>query len=309
MTTEQPVTDSASQEAAAVSKLEAMFGGDEPETPEEIEQNASPESGEQPTEEPEGAQDDSEDVDFEGLQLKLPKEAASKLKSAVEGYKDYTQKTQKLAEHQRAVAAREALVAEQQAFQASITPELSQFQQIDAQLAEYRKLDWTALPMEEAMRYRVQFDLLKDKKEELGRALQGKKQEFDQKLANHKRSLREAQEKAVKLAIPDWKAESAQQLSTYAETLGYTDAELANSYDHRLVIALHKAAQWDALQASKPGVTQRANAAPRVVKPGASSTQPNKQIALMNYKKAVKNASSDSERARIIQSRLESKFR
>jgi hypothetical protein len=307
MTPEQPGTDSAPQ--ALEDKVAAMFGGGEEETPDEPEQHASPESDEQPTEQPEGTQDDSEDVDFEGLQLKLPKEAASKLKSAVEGYKDYTKKTQEVAEQRRAVEAQSQLLREQQAFQASITQELSQFHQIESQLEQYRKLDWTQIPMEQAFQYRAMVDQLKDQKEQLSTQLKTKQQDFQQKLAQHKRQLAEAQSKAVKLAIPKWDEKAQKSTSEYLLNKGYTPEQLGSNYDPVFVELAFKASQWDALQASKPSVTQRANSAPPVIRPGAGSTQPSKAVQAMNYAKALKNAPDSAAKAKIIAQRMEQKFR
>ncbi len=301
--TEQSTPDSAPQ--SVQEKLEAMFDDGEDSSNEP--QDAAP-SEEQSTEEPtDSAPDDSEDVDFEGVALRLPKEAATKLKSAVEGYKDYTQKTQQVAEARRMVEAQTALFNEQRAFQASISQELSAFQQIDAQLGEYRRLDWTQLTNDQSNTYRNNVEILKDRKEELTKALHQKKQTFDQSLSKHNPTLRGAQEKAVKLAIPDWKPETGKVLAEYASGLGYTDAELDNSYDPRLVQLLHKAQKWDSLQASKPAVANRANTASPVVRPGAT-VQQSKQIAMMNFRKSLKSAPDSASKSRLIQQRLESKF-
>lgn len=307
--TEQPVTDSAplSNSEIEAKLADTFFNDGEKETQENDQQTAEPTAEEQPTEQPTQAQDDSEDVDFEGLQLKLPKEAAQKLKSAVEGYKDYTKKTQEVAEHRRLVEAQSRQIQEQQAFQASISQELSQFQALDAQLAQYKKLDWTSLPMEDAFKYRAMYDQIKEQKEDLGRQIQTKKGEFDQKLNAYKQTQREQQAKAVKAAIPDWSDKTAEKVIAAASSVGFTNDELGNIYDPRFVILAHKAAQWDALQASKPGVNQRANSAPPVVKPGAANTQPNKQIEHMNFRKAIKNAPDNSTKNALILKRLESK--
>jgi hypothetical protein len=53
--------------------------------------------------------------------------------------------------------------------------------------------------------------------------------------------------------------------------LGYTQDEVSNMEDPRLVVALHKAAQWDRLQAQKPLAQQKVTKAATVSKPGAST--------------------------------------
>lgn len=306
-TTEQPVTDSAP--LSLEERIAAKFdGGGEDETPENEQQAADPTADEQTTEQPVTTQDDSEDVDFEGVQLKLPKEAATKLKSAVEGYKDYTRKTQELAENRRLVEAQARLISEQKSFEASIAPELTQYQQADAQIAQYRKLDWTSMSMEDTMKYRALFDQLKDQKEDLGKQIQAKQQAFRNQQQQYYKAMREAQEKAVKTALPTWSEKTAQATSEYLSSKGYTPEQLANIYDPVFVELAFKAQQWDSLQASKPGVTQRANTAPPIVRPGAASPQPNKQIDRMNFRKAIKNAPDASTKNALILKRLESKI-
>jgi hypothetical protein len=307
--TEQPGTDSAPQ-LSLQERLEAKFdlGGGEEETPNENAQTAeTQEADEQTTEQTETTQDDSEDFDFEGVPLRLPKEAASKLKSAVEGYKDYTKKTQELAENRRVLAQQAQLVQEQQQFQASISTELAQFHQLEQQIQQYRKLDWATMSMEETMRYRAILDQIKDQKEELGKAIQGKGQEFQQKQAQTRKQLADAQAKAVKAAIPNWSDKTAGDVIKAAQAVGFTDADLGNNFDPRFVVLAHKAAQWDALQASKPSVTQRANSAPPVLKPGAANTQPSKAIDTMNYRKALKKAPDNASRNALIFERLKQK--
>lgn len=65
-------------------------------------------------------------------------------------------------------------------------------------------------------------------------------------------------------------------LATYATNLGFTEQDLANVYDHRLVLLLDKARRYDALQEKAAPVLKKAKEAP-VLKPGhRESTSPNK---------------------------------
>jgi len=72
--------------------------------------------------------------------------------------------------------------------------------------------------------------------------------------------------------FPDWKDESValaakQDLVSYATGLGFDSEELANVYDHRVVILLAKAKAYDELDAQKKVVRKKATKSP-VLKPG-----------------------------------------
>ena len=58
-----------------------------------------------------------------------------------------------------------------------------------------------------------------------------------------------------------------------SKSIGYTDEQLAQVYDHRAVVALWKAAQYDKLVKSKSGVVKKVAEAPKTLKPGTGTTQ------------------------------------
>ena len=105
-----------------------------------------------------------------------------------------------------------------------------------------------------------------------------------QRIAQQQQAEREQQMEAyvaeeakkVAAAIPDYldpkKGEKVRaELRSYAKNLGYSDEELANATDSRAVLALWKAAQYDKLVQSKPGVNKKVNEAPKLLKPGTAT--------------------------------------
>ncbi len=52
---------------------------------------------------------------------------------------------------------------------------------------------------------------------------------------------------------------------------GWTDQELSQVYDHRAVIALYRAMQFEKLQKAKPAVQKKVAEAPKALKPGVGS--------------------------------------
>ena len=55
--------------------------------------------------------------------------------------------------------------------------------------------------------------------------------------------------------------------------MGFTDQELSQVYDSRHVLVLHKAAMYDKLQKSKPGVQKKVANAPKMIKSGTKQTK------------------------------------
>jgi len=52
--------------------------------------------------------------------------------------------------------------------------------------------------------------------------------------------------------------------------MGFTPQELGNIYDHRVVLALRKAALYDQMQAKRQGIKPVTNNGPKPAKPGAA---------------------------------------
>lgn len=72
--------------------------------------------------------------------------------------------------------------------------------------------------------------------------------------------------------------------------------------------AFAKAAQYDALQASKRANLQKAGNAPAVIKPGTPSQMDPKVRQSLDLRKEIKRAQNPSEKARAIERYLETKF-
>ena len=60
--------------------------------------------------------------------------------------------------------------------------------------------------------------------------------------------------------------------------------------------------------ASKSEALQKASKAPPVVKPGANDPRVTKQIEHMNFRKAIKGAKTDSQKAELIGAKLAGRF-
>src|ERR1700741_5392795 len=124
--TEQPSQDSVED------RLGSILTGDEPEQEETTEAAASDEG----TAEPE-----TFDLEVEGEKFTLPK----KLEKAVLQEKDYTQKSQSLAEQRKTldlVHEQHRIAALAQAFQQEVGPDLQQLHMLETVINQARAADW-----------------------------------------------------------------------------------------------------------------------------------------------------------------------
>lgn len=251
--------------------LDRMYGGGE-----EVQQEAPPQGEEQPEEQAQEAetQSDSEEEDFEfdGLTIRMPKAAATKLKSAVEGYGDYTKKTQEVADARRMVAVQAQQQQLEAAFQQTVQQDLIQKAQLEAAIKQYENVNWPSLDMETYIRTKHGLDSLKDKLREFEKEMEGKKQKFDSDWKTQQQQYLKQAGDYLSKAIPKWNQDVAKEILEFGVKEGFSDVVMQSVTDPVAVKVLWKALQWDKLQSSKSLTAQRAKNAPPVVKPGATSS-------------------------------------
>jgi hypothetical protein len=103
-------------------------------------------------------------------------------------------------------------------------------------------------------------------------------QQQQAEVSEHQRRHVAAEANKVTELIPDYSdpkkgAALRNELRSYAKSIGYTDEEIGAVYDARTVKALYDAMQYQKLVESKPGVSKKVQQAPKMIKPGNSSTK------------------------------------
>lgn len=205
------------------------------------------------------------------------KEVEVTLDELQKGYsrtQDYTRKTQQVAE------ARKAAEAELQAIRA----EREQYAQLLGALSEQvktaadPKIDWDRLYNEDPIEYVRQREVMRENREKAA-AIQAEQQrlaEISQKEQMEQfQAVKAKESEALLEALPTWKdpakakAEKAM-LVEFGQKMGFTPQELGNIYDHRVVLALRKAALYDQMQAKRQGIKPVVNNGPKPAKPGAA---------------------------------------
>jgi hypothetical protein len=212
-------------------------------------------------------EDDTEDIDYEGRQYKLPKE----LKDALLRQSDYTKKTQEVAAQRQALEAErqqhyQTLQLRQQAIgaQAEAIAISQQIQQFDA-------VNWTALSQEDPARAQQLWIQREQLKERLGQAHARVNQAEQQALHMQRQTAaKQVQEGAEVLAreIPGWSKDTDDKLLDYAKKTGFLAWNGHNTLHAPDVLILHKAMQYDQLMAKTASAKQKpAQAAAPVAKP------------------------------------------
>lgn len=273
---EDQADEAVSVEERMVALLEAE--DDAPEATDANEAEAEPETEESEQEEP-----------AEPVTLKLKRgdeEIEVAYDEAVElaqkGY-DYTKKTQELADQRKqtdmyaqAIKAQEQAVRQQAEIQAALVNEFGRAQALYEQIAQYENVDWARLsdsdPVE-TQKHWIGYQTLQTKFSQAQAQLQQKQSALLQQ-RQQQDAIRLEQAKVELLRMmPDFNAEKAQALKASAKEYGYTEADIAQITDPRLVRVLADAAAYRKLQSDRAETTKKVSGKPAVVKPGTRDTK------------------------------------
>ncbi len=166
----------------------------------------------------------------------------------------------------------------------AVRAEREQYAQLLGALSEQVKvaaepqIDWDRLYREDPIEYVRQREVMRENKEKAA-AIQAEQQRLaeiaQQEQMQRFQAVKAKEAQALIEAIPSWKdpakakAEKAM-LVELGQKMGFTPEELGNIFDHRVVLALRKAALYDQMQAKRQGIKPVTNNGPKPAKPGAA---------------------------------------
>lgn len=215
-----------------------------------------------------------EEVEVNGVRVQVPPEVAK----GVMQERDYTQKTQALADERRAVEANRQAVQIQQAAMAQVQPLVTAVMQIDQQMQAYQRIDWDTLRANDPLDYstkRADYAALAQHRQEVTNRLNQAGAYFDQQAKIAIARAAAAAAPAIKRLVPDWSPEKVSTLEKYAVKEGYTPHELLQmSSRPHAVSTLEKARKWDELQAKTAQLPKKVSGLSPVAKPGARAADP-----------------------------------
>jgi hypothetical protein len=210
-------------------------------------------------------------------------EVEVELDELIKGYQqgtDYTKKSQALAEQRKAFEAErghlEYVKQERQAY-------AQKLQALDSFLSQQGQgVNLDVLRETDPIGYAVAVAEQSQREKQIAVVRNEQQRIAQQQQAEHQASLqshlRTESEKLVslipELATPQGDA-VRKQIRDYAKSVGWTDQELSSVYDSRAVQTLYKAMKYEQLQKSKPELTKKLLAAPKMMRSGTSAP-PNK---------------------------------
>lgn len=253
--------------------LLSALSGDES----EVEDDQSEETAEDETDGE--VAEELEEVEFEGVAAKVPPKIAEVIKKAESLQKDYTQKTQEVAETRKAVEDKSQYLQARETILQHAFKEAAEVESINAQLQQFDSLDWNALFNEDGQRA-MQLSFARQQ-------LQNKLAQSQGKLNQVIAKAQQAQAQHLQKQLEVGRAELQRRLGKASEAelqatmkqgleLGFSESEMKTSTDPRLMHALYKAAKWDAMQQAKPQAMKKIAEAPKAVKPSAPQPKQSK---------------------------------
>jgi len=234
-------------------------------------------------EEPEEPEEDGEEltpaeirklkVKVDGIEQELPED------EVVKGYSrqaDYTRKTQELAEQRRKFVESELEPVRQE--RQVYAERLAQMAEAIEALVPTREPDWQTLRNQVSPEEFTQaFADWRANAQRLGKvqAEQARVWDLQQKDDTTRlQAMLAVENEKMLAALPEMAdAEKGKALKddlvSYAKSLQFTDDDLAQVYDHRLLVLLDKARRWDQTQQRKPKVEEKIDRALDSLKPSA----------------------------------------
>lgn len=215
-------------------------------------------------------EDDSEEVEIDGKSYKVPKE----LKDMVLMHKDYTQKTQQVAEQRRAVEEQAQALESRQRLMSQTFEKAVEFREVQNRLTQYENIDWQSLAEQDpvqATKLNLAYQQLQRDAQAKYNALQQANAEAEHLTQQQRQQMLAQAEQDLKARLPDFGPQVAEKIvKTAKDSYGFTAQELEGLTDARHVHVLHDAMQWRALQAAKPKAMRAVADAPKAIKPQAA---------------------------------------
>jgi hypothetical protein len=241
---------------------------------EEVEEEVSAESEESEEEELEivAEEDLKYTIKVDGEEFEV---GIDELKSGYQRQADYTRKSQALAEQRKETeniqSERMQLEQERQMYANGL--QMLQEQQ-SSKLQEFEGTDWTALKQEDPYQYMLQKDEYRDAKEKVQNVqqqqilIQQEQAEEVQKARSH--FVKQEYNRLVD-ALPEWNDKEStikKDVQDYAFSVGFRPEEINQLADHRSVLVIKKAMEYDKLTTKVAPKKKAVKKVPKVQKAG-----------------------------------------
>ena len=259
---------------------------------EEVEEEVSAESEESEEEEYEvvAEEDLKYTIKVDGKELEV---GIDELKSGYQRQADYTRKSQALAEQRKGTeqiqSERQRLEQERQMYANGL--QMLQEQQ-SAKLNDFDNVEWETLKQEDPYAYMIKKDEYRDAQERVTNLAQ-QQQLVHQEQAQQAKNVREhfVQQEYSKLvdALPEWNDKEStikKDVQEYAVSVGFRPEEINQLADHRSVLIIKKAMEFDKLTKKVAPKKKAVKKVPKVQKSGRGNSKEDAATEATNKKRA-----------------------
>ena len=269
---EQPENEIEEQATEELVNEEEIIEDDEP-YEEELEAAEEDEPQEDQVEEEESEQPQLYTIKVDGEETEVTLE---ELQNGYSRQRDYTRKTQELAQQRKAIEAKYQEVSQKDAIYSQLLPKMESTLKGELE----NEPDWNALYEADPIAYVREKDIWNEKKQKL-QAVQAESQRLQQESAMAQQQqlqqfLQYGQQQLLE-QIPEWQDNEVASKEKMAirdygvNVLGYTPQEMDSVYDYRVLLGLRNAwLQHKTQQATKVKPTEK-KAAARTARPGTSN--------------------------------------
>ena len=269
---EQPENEIEEQATEELVDEEEIIEDDEP-FEEELEAAEEDEPQEDQVEEEESEQPQLYTIKVDGEDTEVTLE---ELQNGYSRQRDYTRKTQELAQQRKAIEAKQQEVSQKDAIYSQLLPKMEATLKGELE----NEPDWSALYEADPIAYVREKDIWNEKKQKL-QAVQAEAQRLQQESAmEQQKKLQQFVEygnQQLLEQIPEWQDNEVASKEKMAirdygvNVLGYTPQEMDSVYDYRVLLGLRNAwLQHKTVQATKVKPTEK-KAAARTARPGTSN--------------------------------------
>jgi len=227
-------------------------------------------------------------VDGEELEVGI-----EELKNGYQRQADYTRKSQALAEQRKETEAiqseRQRLEQERQMYANGL--QMLQEQQ-SSKLQEFENVDWTALKTEDPYQYMLKKDEYRDAQEKVQNVAQQQAiiQQEQAEEANKARAHFVQQEyNRLVEALPEWNDQEStikKDVQEYAKSVGFLPEEINQLADHRSVLVIKKAMEYDKLTQKVAPKKKAVKKVPKVQKSGRGNSKEDSAAEAVKQKRA-----------------------
>lgn len=214
-------------------------------------------------------------------------EGTAKLKDLLVSYQKIghlDNQTQKTAEAEKAFNAKKSELDAQVQAKLQQLDDLSNIA-YNSLMAEYNGVNWQELQQDDPTEYLIKQREFEQRNQAIQSAyqqVQAERQNMGAQDVEKLQSVYAEENTKLMSAIPGWdKPETAQkefsEVISYGEKLGYPSQQLQSIQSHLDVVVLRKAMLYDQMQDKKSVATKKVRKAPKLAKPGSSTTLAAKQ--------------------------------